>query len=510
MKKYIIIAISLLLVIFSLFIYTSNFDVRIREASKDFKDNVSLCYEAFPIAFRDSNQDGIGDIKGITDSLDYLSDDLQIDCLWITPIHPSTSYHKYDVSDYRAIDQMFGTLDDYHELIIEAHKRDIRVVMDLVINHTAYNHPWFDAWKKGDEDYLDYYSSLTEEEYQDLKSTKGWHRYQDRYYFGSFWDKMPELNYENPKVLEEIYDIAKYWLDFGVDGFRIDAAKHIYDMYEYPELDTLQENIDFFIEFNDVIKRHNKDSFMIGEVWTDSKLSSKYLEGMDSVFNFNFGEELVDAINGMDSTIINRSITETYGEFKEVREDAIISNFLSNHDQSRIMNKLVKNKDKMVQAVANLMMQPGISWIYYGEEIGMTGTKPDERIREPFLWVEEGMPNSTWIDIQANDSSSLEKQLVYKDSFVNIYKELIDIRQNSDVIKKGDFAILEFGRRIFAFERSLDDNKILVISNLQHLENIIAFDGSNYQILFSNKKVSSENGKLIIPGNTTIIFGSIH
>jgi len=510
MKK-IIIAISLLLVIILPIIYiTSNSEVTVRDASKDFKENVSLCYEVFPIAYRDGNNDGIGDIKGITDSLDYLKDDLQVDCIWITPIHPSKSYHKYDVINYREIDQAFGTLDDYKELIKEAHDRDIRILMDFVINHTSTDHEWFKGWKAKDEKYLDYYSWVSKEDYEALKNKSGWHKYDDRYYFGSFWDQMPELNFENEKVRDEIYDIAKYWLKLGVDGFRIDAAKHVYDKREHPELDTLQKNIDFFIEFNDVVKRKNKNAFIIGEIWTSVDVSKRYLEGMDSVFNFDFGEDLVDALNQMNTTQLNKNVTKVYDSFYSIKEDAIISNFVTNHDQNRALNQLYNSKEKMIQAAANYLMQPGISWIYYGEEIGMTGVKPDERIREPFKWVEEGQPNSKWTPTIANKSTSLEEQRNDEDSYFEIYKQLVDIRQNSDVIKTGDIKVVEFGKKIFAFKRTLGEEEIFVISNFSDEAFPIKTDLSAYEVMFSNNNVTIEVGKLTLPGNTTIIVGSKH
>jgi glycosidase len=510
MKK-IIIAISLLLVMAITIVFViSNSEVTVRKTSKDFKENVSVCYEIFPIAYRDGNNDGIGDIQGITDSLEYLANDLQIDCVWITPIHPSYSYHKYDVIDYRAIDEDFGTIEDFEQMTEKAEELGIRVVMDFVINHTSTSHEWFQGWKARDEKYLDYYSWATQEEYNALTDKGGWHKYDDRYYFGSFWDQMPELNYENQEVREEIYDIARYWMDLGVDGFRIDAAKHIYDTREFPELDTLNENVEFFIEFNDVIKRKNKNSFMIGEVWTTSDISKRFLEGMDSVFNFEFGTALINSINSMDSWSINSNIRYNYENLRTYRSDAIISNFLSNHDQNRALSQFYGDKDKMVQAAANYLMQPGISWIYYGEEIGMTGFKPDERIREPFKWVDEGAPNSEWIDTFANKSTSLETQRTESDSYFAIYKQLINIRQNSDVIKQGDIEFIEFNKNTFAFKRSLDGEEIIVISNFLQRDNTIEFDLSDYEIIFSNKEVSSNGSEVTFPANTTIIIGSKH
>ena len=445
--------------------------IKIQDTSPDFKKNVSVCYEIFPIAYRDSNNDGIGDIAGITQSLPYLQHELMIDCIWITPIHPSPSYHKYDVIDYYDIDQDFGTLEDYATLIQEAHKRDIRVIMDFVINHTSIQHKWFREFSNGNKEYENYYNTITTEEFNNLQSKNGWHTLNEHtYYFGSFWHGMPDLNYENKKVRKSIYNIAKYWIDFGVDGFRIDAAKHLYDKNEFPTLDTTIKNIDFFKEFNQVVKKYNKDIFIVSEVWADSTISAKYLEGMDAIFNFNFSNKVVDAINNANSNIINRNIAHTYNNYFTIREDAIINNFIKNHDQVRTLSAFGNNINKSKQAAAILFTQPGISWIYYGEEIGMKGKKPDELIREPFKWEEygTGVINTSWKIIEMNaDVLSLQAQQQDNKSLYSRYKELIALKQGNNILKHGSYERVKNNhKQFYIYKRVHDTQELLIIHNL--------------------------------------------
>ena len=187
-------------------------------------------YEIFVRSFNDSDGDGIGDFNGIIEKLDYLNDgdpgtntDLGVSGLWLMPIHPSTSYHGYDVIDYYAVNPEYGTMEDFNRLLDEAHKRGIRVIIDLVLNHTSVDHPWFRAAQDPMSEYRDWYVWSDTE-----PSGSGWHASDHGYYFGIFWEGMPDLNYEHPPVTEQMHDVARYWLqDIGVDGFRLDAAKHL-------------------------------------------------------------------------------------------------------------------------------------------------------------------------------------------------------------------------------------------------------------------------------------------
>ncbi|MFW5894581.1 MAG: alpha-amylase family glycosyl hydrolase, partial [Bacillota bacterium] len=237
MKKLLIIT---TLSFFSLLLVGCSDEPEYQKTAGDYQE-VDSCYQIFPIAYSDGNGDGMGDLEGIMDKADYLTDTLDVDCVWLTPVNESPSYHKYDVVDYYSIDEQFGDEETYEEFLDTMEENDIKVLMDFVINHTSYQHPWFeDARSDEDSEYRDYYVWSDEEALdEDYNSKEGWVAHGDEYYFASFWDQMPELNYENEDVREEIKEIASYWLDKGVDGFRIDAARHIYDRNEFPSsMDT--------------------------------------------------------------------------------------------------------------------------------------------------------------------------------------------------------------------------------------------------------------------------------
>ena len=197
----------------------------------------SFFYSVFVQSFYDSNKDGIGDIEGLTKKLDYLKD-LGIEAIWLLPVHPSPTYHKYDIMDYYDIHPDYGSMNDFKTLVEEAHERNIRIIIDLVVNHTSDQHKWFKEALKGNEKYIDYYVWSNDKELIN-KEPNHWHKpikakskkIRNKKYYGFFWHEMPDLNYDNPKVREEIKAIGKYWLqDIGIDGFRLDAIR-----FTYPE-----------------------------------------------------------------------------------------------------------------------------------------------------------------------------------------------------------------------------------------------------------------------------------
>jgi alpha-amylase len=238
-----------------------------------------VCYEIFVRSFCDSNKDGIGDLNGITSKLDYLQD-LGVEALWLTPFCKSPSYHKYDVVDYQVIDPEYGTMQDLERLIEEAHRRDIRIIIDFVINHTSSENKWFLEAKKGkDNPFRNYYSWLTpaqidsmgvaiREKTADSWETNPWHwakKGDTEKYYGMFWSGMPDLNMDEPKVRKEIYEIGRFWLEKGIDGFRMDAAKHIYPEWEAPKAH------DFWVEFRQEMEKIKPDVYIVGEVWTTAE-----------------------------------------------------------------------------------------------------------------------------------------------------------------------------------------------------------------------------------------------
>lgn len=228
-------------------------------------------HEMFVRAFHDSDGDGIGDLNGITEKLDYIRD-MGFSGIWLTPIHPSPSYHGYGVTDYYAVHPDFGTMDDFERLVREAHARDIRIILDLVVNHTSSKHPWFlEASRDPGSPKRDWYVWADEGANTAAAGAIGgraWHPAPAGHYLGIFWDGMPDLNPDNPEVLEEMLNIARFWLDKGVDGFRLDAAKHLYENFPHEAGNpaVADKNTAWWRAFRAGLDAVKPDVYLVGEV----------------------------------------------------------------------------------------------------------------------------------------------------------------------------------------------------------------------------------------------------
>lgn len=457
--------------------------------------NKKVFYEIFVQSFADSNGDGIGDIPGMTSKLDYLSD-LGIDAIWLMPMSPSPSYHKYDVVDYTGIHPDYGTMEDFKAFIDAAHARDISVIMDFVINHSGYDHPWFqDAMTGKEAKYRDYYvwankDSIAEqiakkETSFDSDNIRQWHPVAgdttQEHYYGFFYGGMPDLNYDNPAVRTEMYNAGKFWLEeIGVDGFRLDAAKHI-----YPD-DRAIDSHAFWKEFKTEMEKVNPDVYLIGEVWADAGTASPYAAGFTSLFNFDRAFSILESINKekvvaaniaghgyeIDSSanlaeVINTSLPW----FKKYNAEFVEASFLSNHDQNRVASVLGGDQAKIKLSASLLFTLPGTPYIYYGEEIGMLGMKPDENIREPMLWdkVSFDAMRTSWMEADySTDTSvtSVAQQWSDDQSIINHYKRLIALKKQ-EVFSLGDIQNLDYKKSgVIAFTRSYKDESVGVVHNL--------------------------------------------
>lgn len=466
--------------------------------------NGRVFYEIFVRAFNDSNKDGIGDLKGVTEKLDYLSKDLGVKGIWLMPINSSPSYHGYDVNDYYNINKDYGSVEDLKELIIEAHKRDIMVIMDLVINHTSNQHPWFlEASKDKTSQYRDYYvwgDKNTNTNETSLIGSNPWTQLGDDYYYSIFWSGMPDLNFDNKTVREEIKKTSKFYLDMGIDGFRLDAAMHI-----YPETD---KNLTWWKEFNDYVKSQNSKAVLVGEVWTDTDNISNYMKSLDSCFDFPAGKEIIDDINGGSVSTLAMNLKNIYNTYEKENNTYIDSPFLTNHDMNRVMSSL-NDSEKCKVAAAILLTLPGTPYIYYGEETGMEGTKPDEKLREPFIWNnKDTSKNSSW-ENSLNDVNKIAVniQMADKNSIFNFYKALIGIRNESDVLKYGTFEEVKVNNvNILAYKRVKDEKEVYVYINISkdNIKEQVSFN--QVSILYSNKR---QGVKLKIKDQLEIKAGEI-
>ncbi|WP_236339099.1 alpha-amylase family glycosyl hydrolase [Paenibacillus plantiphilus] len=492
----------------------------------------SVYYEIFVRAFADSNGDGIGDLNGLIDKLDYLNDgnpatdsDLGIEGIWLMPINPSPSYHGYDVTDYYTIHPEYGTVEDMKRLMEEAHKRGIKVIMDLVVNHSSTQHPWFvDSAKGTDSPYRDWYVWAEDQgrEVSGASATNGgnaWHQKNDNHYLGVFWDGMPDLNFDNAEVRQEMIKIGKFWLDQGLDGFRIDAAKHIYeDLQSDRNGETTEKNVLWWQEFRTALQEVNKDVYLIGEVAENSPVPiAPYLNGgFDSGFNFGLAQSLLSIAGQEEDTNLASSLNRTHGMFTEVSEGQFVdAPFLTNHDQNRTMSILGGNIDQAKMAAAMLLTMPGNPFLYYGEEIGMFGQKPDEVIREPFIWNADGKSGNgqtSWIASQFNTTNppSVEAQQNDPNSLLSHYKKMIRIRASHAALRDGAIESFETeNSAVVGFYRTTASEKVLVLHNVskEAQEINVAADTGMKEIADSVKDGASyAAGKVKLPPYSTVII----
>ncbi len=438
--------------------------------------NDAVFYEIFIRSFYDSDGDGVGDINGLIEKLDYLNDgdpdtdsDLGVTGLWLMPMMESPSYHGYDVVDYYRVDEEYGTADDFKRLIAEAHKRGIRVTIDLVINHTSKQHPWFIASDNGDPEYRDWYVWADGDPgYLGPWGQRVWYAGKDGYYYAVFWSGMPDLNLSNTAVTDEIYNITRFWLEeMGVDGFRMDAVRH------FIENGIAQENTPathaWLRDFHTFYKSVNPDAFTVGETWTDSQNAALYaVDENDIPFEFDLAEAYLRAAG---SPVVGNLVDQAALVDASYPPNQF-GIFLTNHDQNRVMSVL-GDVEKAKAAAALLLTSPGVPFIYYGEEIGMTGTKPDEDIRLPMQWNSDdervGFTDGRPWRAPAADypEVSVALQDDDPDSLLNVYRALIHLRNAHEALRRGDWTpAATNSNRIYAFLRQTEDETLLVVVNL--------------------------------------------
>ena len=413
-------------------------------------------YEVLVYSFCDSDGDGIGDLPGVLSKLDYINDgdpaggeDLGMTGLWLMPVFPSNTYHKYDVTDFTSIDPSYGTLEDMDALLAACHERGMTVILDLPVNHTSTAHPWFqeaarylrslpsgrDAVKE-ECPYVWYYQFAREQYdgYVPLPDSE-W------YYEARFWSEMPDLNLTTGEVRQELKDVIDFWLDRGVDGFRLDAVTSYYT-------DNPEAGIEFTQWITETAKNRNPSAYIVGEAWADQNTYSQYYRsGIDSLFDFAFAGR-----DGIISRTANRNEELRYFAEAMVREEELYASlnpsyvnapFYSNHDMDRGAEYYMEGdaaKVKMAEAL-NLMMT-GNAFLYYGEELGMKGGGKDENRRAPMYWSDDphapGMcAGPAGLDEIRMEYGSLEAQRSDPDSIFSYIREAVRIRESLPAIARG-------------------------------------------------------------------------
>jgi alpha-amylase len=440
--------------------------------------NDTVFSEIFVRSYADSNADGIGDINGLIGKLDYLNDgkpetttDLEVTGLWLMPVSPSPSYHGYDVTDYYAINPQYGTLDDFKRLLDEAHQRGMRVIIDLVMNHTSVSHPWFQESTDPASPRRNWYIwSDANPGYKGPWGEEVWHPNGKSYYYGIFSEGMPDLSYTNSEVRLEMEKVARFWLDeVGVDGFRLDAAKHIV------EEGQVQENTDathaWWAEFRQVYKASNPQAMTVGEVWSSTDQVAKYLEGdeLDLAFNFDLAEAILKGVSAESTFTIRTTIESSSQAIPPIQ----FATFLTNHDQNRTMSRLGGDVEKAKLAASTLLTLPGAPFIYYGEEIGMTGVKPDENLRSPMQWSADANAGFTSAEFpwrlahEDYKTVNVAAQTDDPDSLLSRYRNLVRLRSEHAALRVGEFIPVDSNAsQVLAFLRVSKDETILVVHNL--------------------------------------------
>ena len=479
------------------------------------------CYEVFVYSFSDSDGDGIGDFKGLTDNLSYINDgdpekgnDLSADMIWLMPICPSPTYHKYDVTDYMDVDPQYGTMEDFEKFIDAAHKNGVSVIIDLVLNHTSIEHPWF---KKAVEEekagealkYADYYNFTTEKMagYEPLDKT-------DLYYEARFWSGMPDLNLDNEDVRKEIEDIVSFWLDKGVDGFRLDAVTSYYTGDD-------KKNIEFLTWLNKTVKEKNPDAYIVGECWAGLNTYAKYYEsGVDSFFDFQFADSdgaMANVVRGTKKAAsYGKAVADAEDMLDEINPDHINAPFIANHDMGRSSGFFANDdgtKTKMAGAV--YLLSGGTTYTYYGEEIGMRGSGKDENKRAPMLWDENVKAAANGIKPESNfDPLSVQKD--DPKSIYEYYRQAIRIRNNFPVIKCGKTEVLEAmsDDDVLSMKKNDPDGKyesVIVIYNFSDEEKDVKISEEGYNdivgVLYTgNEEAKITDGTVKVPARGVVIL----
>lgn len=487
-------------------------------------DQYRTFYEIYVGSFYDSNGDGTGDLNGVIEKLDYLNDgndkidtDLGFTGIWLMPIMPSPSYHKYDVTDYTSVDTTYGTTEDFRALAEACHARGIKLIIDFVMNHTSSQHPWF-------RQAIAYYESLAQDQEPDVSvcpyakyyhfsrdkaGATGWYKAgtSDWYYEGIFWDQMPDLALENEAVRQELEKAARFWLDLGADGFRLDAVKEFFS-------GSHAKNIETLAWFNGAVLAINPNAILVCEDWDTNPvtLAKYYASGVRSFFDFPIAQAtgsmaaVIKSGSGEKLAAFFTRPGETYGA---VLADYIDAPFLSNHDTSRISAQYVNDENKMKLAAGLLLTMDGSPFVYYGEELGMNSSgKKDENKRLPMHWSDADETGTTNpppnADAVTQRFPALDEQEDDPLSIYNYYKTALRIRNENPELARGETQTVSklTSGSVCAITKAWREKTILVLCN-------IGGDISQVDLTNTKFKAYSLNGALTVEEEKVQLSGGV-
>ena len=478
-------------------------------------------YEIYVGSFWDTNNDGIGDLDGVTAKLDYIKE-MGYNGIWLMPIHPSPTYHKYDVNDYYAIDPDYGTLEDLDELITAAHERGIRVILDLVVNHTSIYNKWFTEAcsyikKNGAPggEYGDYYNFQTKKEsnYEPVAGTQ-------YYYEARFWSGMPDLNLDSEGVRKEIKDIMKYWLvDHNVDGFRLDAVTSYYT-------GSIPKNVEFLSWLNTEAKALKESAFIVGEAWvgSDYAINQYYESGCDAFFLFT-GSQATGSIATLVKQNNGKALGSLMMKLQSTYTTGVLAPFLGNHDTMR-PGSFMPQAERVKMAGGVMAMLNGGCFVYYGEEIGMLskgGNNSDPAKRIAMKWEEKFIyeghcyvsPENTPVDESSYLYPSVAEQAADENSILNYYKRAMQLRNMFPSIARGEVANYspDDNPYICVVTKTYGDEKITIVFNLDEWEQTVKLDSAIEcseivgDLYVDNSQTAKyEDGTVVLPPYSIVIL----
>ena len=493
-------------------------------------------YEVYVRSFYDANGDGFGDLRGLGLKMKYIHD-LGFNGIWMMPIHPSISYHKYDVDDYYGIHSEYGTMADFEFMMQKANEYDVAVVLDLVINHSSARHPWFTEAIKGLKEFstptsdnkpteeciakyptVDYYNFRHGKKpiqgvYRQVPGTSWW-------YESWFSDNMPDLNLNNESLKQEIVDIMRFWLEKGVKGFRLDAALHFFNSAE-------AQNVKFLSWLETEAKKIYEDVYFVAEVWQGKTEQRYYASGLDSFFNFSNsqggGTVISSIVDENAAKFIERIVTYEQ-DAKAFDEEAIIANFLGNHDMQRSANACVNeyqrengswglfiDENYVKMSLGLNQMISGTSWVYYGEEIGMIGSskKADENYRTAMLWSDDpyeickNPPNAETREQKYDDGiypGNVEEQLANPNSILNYLKIATRLRYKYPAIARGRQSLISFeeSNEYAILVKDYNNEKLYILINLSNdVENVNLNDDLSSLVVLDTLSINGVASKKV-------------
>ena len=524
-------------------------------------------YQVYPRSFFDSNADGIGDLLGIISKLDYIKD-LGFGTIWFSPFFDSPQQDfGYDVKDYYQPSPEYGQLSDILELISEIHARGMRVIFDLVLNHTSDQHPWFlESRSSRDNPKRDWYiwrdgkSSRPPNNWKAIPGGSGWHYDQvtDQWYYASFLPFQPDLNFRNPDVKEAMLNVIRFWLEKGIDGFRLDIFHSVFkdcqfldnpfSIHYIPYQDKAgffqqwkftvnqSETISFARELRKLVDTYKPDRFLLGEIFADDEIKKRYLgenqEGLNLVFLWDLPDSKITAAN------LKKVIKKYESNFPDPYLPVYV---LGNHDRKRVLSRAGGNENLAILLAVLIFTARGVPVTYYGEEIGMVEAQLPiktcldpvgqryknlprllidalnlyvnrDGCRTPMQWNSEknaGFSTSEkplWLQLSSNFSeNNVEKLSNISNSILNIYKSLLILRKNTPALLEGRLKLLETTENILAYERILDEERIRVYLNFANFGETFSLVNGIDKIVFSTSQVMVNEGKLEIPPYGAVI-----